>query len=134
MPSWIVYTLFAVASTIANIASQAICLRFYGGEMSIVISVFVGTAVGLITKYVLDKRFIFRFETRDAIHNLRTFALYAMMGGVTTLIFWVFEFAFYGIFETSEAKYAGAIMGLAIGYYVKYALDKQYVFTAKGEV
>ena len=43
-------------------------------------SVVVGTAVGLVVKYLLDKHYIFRFHTRNLAHDSRTFALYTAMG------------------------------------------------------
>ena len=50
------------------------------------------------------------------------------MGVITTLIFWGTEYAFYLIYETDLMRYIGGIVGLAIGFYVKYQLDKKYVF------
>ena len=50
------------------------------------------------------------------------------MGLVTTVIFWGFEFGFDHLFETREMRYLGGIIGLAIGYYAKYQLDKRFVF------
>ena len=39
---------------------------------------------GLISKYCLDKKFIFAFVTRSQRHNLRTFIAYAVTGVLTT--------------------------------------------------
>ena len=50
------------------------------------------------------------------------------MGVFTTLIFWGFEITFDYIFNNENAKYAGAVIGLSIGYIVKYLLDKKFVF------
>ncbi len=50
------------------------------------------------------------------------------MGVFTTFIFWGFEIGFDVIFENQNAKYAGALLGLGIGYIVKYFLDKKFVF------
>ena len=52
------------------------------------------------------------------------------MGLVTTAIFWGFEFTFDAIYQTKEMRYVGGVIGLAIGYYVKYQLDKRFVFVA----
>jgi putative flippase GtrA len=123
------YTLFAIISTITNIGSQDLSLRFYSGVYSVLISVFIGTGVGLAVKYALDKRYIFRYLTRDALHNTKTFMLYSVMGVVTTFIFWGFEFGFGHIFQSKEMRYAGGVLGLAIGYLIKYQLDKRFVFT-----
>jgi putative flippase GtrA len=125
----LLYTVFAVISTAMNIGSQEITTRVYGGLLHIPISVFIGTAVGLVVKYLLDKNWIFRFRTVGAKHDASTFALYTIMGLVTTVVFWGFEFGFNYIFETKDARYAGAVIGLAIGYVIKYHLDKRFVFS-----
>jgi putative flippase GtrA len=103
-------------------------MRNYIGAFDIFISVVVGTAVGLVVKYILDKRYIFRCRARNAAHDGKMFVLYTLMGLVTTVIFWGFEFGFDHIFETKEMRYLGGIIGLAIGYLTKYHLDKRYVF------
>ena len=125
------YTIFALLATIANIVSQDFSLRLYGGLYSVIISVFIGTLVGLIVKYILDKKYIFRFKTINIIHDSQTFTLYTIMGIVTTAIFWAFEFSFDYLFQTKEMRYTGGVIGLAIGYYVKYQLDKRFVFTTQ---
>jgi putative flippase GtrA len=125
----LLYTVFAVISTAMNIGSQEITTRLYGGFLHIPLAVFMGTAVGLVVKYLLDKKWIFRFRTVGAKHDASTFALYTIMGLITTVVFWGFEFGFNYMFETKDARYAGAAIGLAIGYVVKYQLDKRFVFS-----
>ena len=124
----LLYSLLAAVATMLNIGSQDLLLRLYSGPFHLLASVVVGTGVGLVVKYVLDKRYIFRFQTRDVAHDSHTFALYAVMGLMTTAVFWGFEFGFHWLFGTSEMRYLGGILGLAIGYVVKYQLDKRYVF------
>jgi putative flippase GtrA len=126
----ITYTIFAMLSTITNIGSQDIALRLYDGMYAVTLSILVGTAVGLLVKYVLDKKYIFKFRVRDLSHDTKTFTLYTLMGVVTTVIFWGFEFGFDYIFNTKEMRYIGGIIGLAIGYFIKYQLDKRFVFTS----
>ena len=122
------YAIFALIATAANISAQDIVIRTYSGALDILASVVVGTGVGLVVKYILDKRYIFRFRARSVAHDTKTFALYTVMGLATTVIFWGFEFGFHHIFETKEMRYLGGVMGLAIGYLTKYHLDKRYVF------
>ena len=124
------YTIFAAIATAANIGSQDISLRLYSGMYAVMLSILAGTAVGLFIKYVLDKRYIFRFQTRNAIHDTQTFALYTLMGVITTVIFWGFELGFDYLFDTRGMRYTGGVIGLVIGYYIKYQLDKRYVFVA----
>jgi len=124
----ITYAILALIATAANIGAQDLVVRIYSGAFDILASVVVGTGVGLVVKYILDKRYIFQFRARDAVHDGKTFALYTLMGLATTVIFWGFEFGFDHIFETKEMRYLGGIIGLAIGYLTKYYLDKRYVF------
>ena len=127
------YSMFALIATAANIGAQDVSTRIYSGAFSIFISVLIGTGIGLVVKYMLDKRYIFRFQARNAVHDSQTFALYAIMGIVTTVIFWGFEFGFQYMFESKEMRYLGGIIGLAIGYLSKYHLDKRYVFRTEAE-
>src|ERR1700712_40458 len=127
------YVLFAAISTGANLGSQ-IAVSVLGKSLGVptgfalIASVIVGTGVGVVVKYILDKRFIFRYEVKSMKHQARTLGLYAIMSGITTLIFWGFEFGAYFAFGTAAAKYTGAIIGLAIGYVIKYFLDKNITF------
>ncbi len=127
-----IYAILALIATGANIGAQDLMIRSYSGAFDVLMSVAVGTGVGLVVKYILDKRFIFRFRTRNALHDGQTFALYTLMGLLTTVIFWGFEFGFDHLFETKEMRYFGGVIGLAIGYLAKYQLDKRYVFRTEG--
>lgn len=122
------YAFFALIATAVNIGAQDLVICTYSGAFDILASVIVGTGVGLVVKYILDKRYIFRFRSRSVAHDTQTFALYTIMGLATTVIFWGFEFGFQHIFETKEMRYLGGVIGLAIGYLTKYHLDKRYVF------
>jgi putative flippase GtrA len=122
------YALLAAIATLVNIGSQAITVAIYHGPYAVPLSVMVGTGVGLLLKYVLDKRYVFRFKSTSAAHDGRLFMLYAVMGLVTTAIFWGVEFGFYSLFGTAQMRYVGGAIGLAIGYVSKYQLDKRYVF------
>ena len=125
------YTIFAVVATVANIGSQDISIRLYDGLYSVVVSVLVGTAVGLIVKYILDKKYIFQFQVKNVAHDTHIFVLYTVMGVITTVVFWGFEFGFDYLFQSKEMRYTGGIIGLAIGYYIKYQLDKRFVFVTQ---
>jgi putative flippase GtrA len=124
----IVYAIIAVIATVANLGAQALSVRVWTGLWHIEISVLVGTAVGLVLKYILDKIYIFRFKADDALHDLQTFILYTGMGVVTTLLFWGFEFGFYQAFQDKNLRYLGGLIGLVLGYWAKYHLDKRFVF------
>ncbi len=126
----VLYAVIALVATAANIAAQELVVRAYAGPFSVALSVFVGTGVGLVAKYLLDKRYIFRFTARDTAHDAQTFLLYTAMGVATTALFWGFEFGFNHVFESKEMRYAGGLIGLGLGYWAKYHLDKRFVFRA----
>ena len=122
------YVLFAILATEINIGAQYMSLIIYSGQYSLYLAMFWGTLTGLIVKYILDKKYIFQFQTKSAKEDSIKFLLYSLMGVITTLIFWGFELAFNALFPYAEAKYIGAILGLSVGYMIKYRLDKKFVF------
>jgi putative flippase GtrA len=127
------YTVFAAIATAVNIGVQDIATRLYGGAFALLFSVAAGTLAGLVVKYILDKRYIFRFTANDAAHDARIFVLYSVMGVATTAIFWGFEFGFNHFFHSKELRYLGGVIGLATGYFAKYRLDKKFVFQRGAE-
>lgn len=122
------YLLLALIATLFNIGVQDIFIRVYSGPYGVLLAACGGTGAGLVLKYLLDKRYIFRFRADSASHEGRVFVLYTVAGLATTIIFWGFEFGFDHLFGTREARYTGAALGLGIGYLCKYQLDKRYVF------
>ncbi|MGO8917838.1 MAG: GtrA family protein [Stellaceae bacterium] len=124
------YSLFAVAATIINLASQWVGLRIYGGPGALPIAMALGTATGLATKYVLDKRWIFNDLGTGLWTHTRKFSLYTLMGIVTTAVFWGVEFLFDALSPDGMMRFVGGALGLAIGYTIKYRLDNRFVFEA----
>ena len=122
------YSLFVAISILVNLFTQYSTDLFYVGNFQTYISLLFGTFAGLVTKYILDKKFIFYYNSSDLRSNLKKFILYSTMGVFTTLIFWGTELSFYYLFEFTYAKFLGGAIGLSIGYLVKYNLDKKYVF------
>lgn len=126
----VLYTLFAGFSTVMNIGAQMLSVWLYTGPYAIEVSILVGTAAGLPLRYLLEKRYIFAFKSNNIVHDGQLFVLYSFMGIFTTAIFWGVEYAFHLIFATDTMRYVGGVIGLAIGFYVKYQLDKKYVFVS----
>jgi len=91
-------------------------------------AIFIGTLVGLIVKYILDKKYIFNYQTKSKTEGTKKFIMYSFMGVFTTAIFWAFELIFDSVFNHHHAKFVGAVIGLSIGYFIKYNLDKRFVF------
>lgn len=128
------YAAFGAVATVANLGAQGIAHRLLGVEPGAVgpgywFALGLGTGVGLVVKYLLDKRWIFDDRATGAAAHGRRFALYTAMGVATTAIFWGMQTAFFVIGGTEAALYFGGALGLAIGYVVKYRLDKAFVFT-----
>ncbi|MFV1877614.1 GtrA family protein [Nioella sp.] len=123
------YALFAVIATVSNLGMQRIVLSFGDSGGVFAMAVAAGTLVGLVVKYVLDKRWIFFDQSTGVKAHSRKFALYTAMGLITTCIFWGSETAFWLIWGTDMMRELGAILGLMVGYVTKYMLDRRFVFT-----
>jgi putative flippase GtrA len=132
----LLYFCFAGACTALNLGAQKLVnallehLSIQGG-LTVYMGMLAGTAIGLVTKFFLDKFIVFRHRARSAASNLGKFMLYGLFGVVTTAIFWGVELLFYYLWSADASKYVGGFIGLAAGYAVKYLLDKTYVFGSK---
>ena len=116
-----------MAAIIVNLSTQRIFLTSILIDYYFV-ALFLGTLTGLITKYFLDKNFIFYDFDHSFKNNSEKFTLYAVNGIFTTVIFWGTETLFHFVYSTDFARELGAVIGLSIGYFLKYRLDKKYVF------
>jgi len=115
---------FAVVATILNLICQNIFIFL---EYEVYIQILGGTLIGLVSKYYLDRQYVFR-DTKTNIAG--SFILYSLFGALLTPLWWVVEIIFIYLFGTVLAQNIGAIIGLAICYYLKYLLDKKYVFNS----
>ncbi len=120
------YAFFAAIATVVNLAAQRGALAAWPELFPAMV---VGTGAGLVVKYLLDKRWIFFDAAEGLAQHGRKFFLYSAMGVVTTLIFWGFETAAWAVWHSDAARETGAVLGLAIGYLVKFRLDRRFVFT-----
>lgn len=120
------YALFCAVSMALNLGSQ------YAADVAFApplwISMAIGTAIGLLAKYILDRNYIFGGRGVSLGKDANRFMAYTAMGIVTTLLFWGIEWAFAAGFEADWAKYAGGGVGLTLGYFLKYHLDRRWVF------
>jgi putative flippase GtrA len=122
------YGLFAVAATLINLLTQEASIRTYAGAWSLTIAILAGTLSGLVSKYQLDKHYIFLFQANSRHEDMGKFFAYALTGCLTTALFWGSELGFHYWFGSTTARYFGACIGLATGYGLKYQLDKHFVF------
>lgn len=124
------YAAFAIVATTANLGTQSAILAFDDQTIVYYLALAAGTGIGLVVKYILDKRWIFADRSRGVAAHAQRFSLYSLMGVITTMIFWATESAFWFTWHTHDARVAGALLGLGIGYFVKYQLDRRFVFTS----
>jgi putative flippase GtrA len=122
------YGWFALLAIATNFATQFLVDSWYDGPFKIWAALVAGTGTGLILKYVLDKKYIFRYQTKSAGHDLKLIIFYGFFGLATTTIFWAGELGFDTIFHNTVLRYLGGGLGLMVGYYLKYQLDKRFVF------
>ena len=122
------YAAFAILATLANLATQRLILPADVTAFDFLLALGAGTVVGLVVKYALDKRWIFFDHTSGVRAHGRKFTLYTVTGVFTTAVFWGMETAFWVIWGTNAMRETGAVIGLTIGYALKYQLDKRYVF------
>ena len=121
------YVLFCLVAILVNLTIQRIFLELIFEDNYIVALIF-GTLTGLITKYFLYKNYIFKDFDHSLKNNSKKFTIYSENGFFTTIIFWGMESLFYFVYSTSFARELGAIIGLSVGYFLKFRLDKKYVF------
>ena len=124
----LLYGFFAIVATGINLVVQWPFFQYFHAPWVLFVALIAGTIAGLATKYILDKHWIFYYETKSKVDNARCFLLYMMMGVFTTFIFWGMETLFYFFFSFSGSQYVGGALGLTIGYTSKYFLDKKFVF------
>jgi len=126
------YVSFAIIAGVMNLLTQAIVFGLTPVQ-PLAISILAGTAVGFVVKYLFDKHWIF-FDNYDNIsREFYKIFLYASFSVAMTLVFWGFEIAFLAIGGTNFAKYLGAVIGLAIGNFAKYFLDRRFTFKQKAQ-
>ena len=116
------YFLFALLSSIVNLIGQHVFLNYYE---NLFLAVIFGSALALVFKYILDSRIIFDGNRQT---NLKTFLSYAFIGACITPIIWIVELIFLNIFGTVFMRDVGALLGIALAYYIKYEMDKRFVF------
>ncbi len=116
------YFLFALISSFINIIGQHIFLNYYE---NLFLAVIAGSAAGLVFKYILDSSIV--FDGNKQI-SLETFLRYAFIGACITPIIWIVEVIFLNIYGTVFMRDVGALLGIALAYYIKYEMDKRFVF------
>lgn len=122
------YCTFAAVATLANIVTQFLTFRIFTGGNALPIAMLSGTVIGLFIKYTLDKIWIFQDRETGLEQHAKKFSRYSLIGIGTTAIFWGTELAFTTISPWEGWRYIGAVIGLSVGYSVKYFADRKFVF------
>jgi putative flippase GtrA len=123
------YVAIATVASSTNILLQFLFVRFVDVPYAVELSVAFATALVLPFKYVADKKIIFKYRVDHVRKDLRTLIAYTLVSVVTVAVFWSTEFAFHYLFASEVLRYVGGIIGLAVSFYVKYRMDKKFVFT-----
>ena len=123
------YAIAALVATVANIGAQWLFVTMLGSASWVIYtSVLMGTGIGLVAKFAMDKYLIFQDKAGGA-QVVKQMSKYAATGVLTTFIFWGIELAFHYAHGSDSMRYLGGVIGLAIGYTLKYLIDIKYVFT-----
>lgn len=128
LPLVLRYTAFALLAGATNLAVQAAAMALYQGPYALVLAMVAGTIAGLVPKFLLDKYWIFYDRAPGVARGFRQLILYGLLSVVTTLLFWVFEVVFHWLGDGGPLRYVGAALGLGLGYWLKYQMDKRWVF------
>lgn len=123
------YALFCAIGASINLGSQWVCTHLLSATL--LVSMAVGTAAGLVPKYLLDRNYIFDGRGAGLREDTRRFLTYASFGVVTTLAFWLIEWLATLASDHPDAQYVGGAIGLVLTYYAKYLLDRRWVFGAR---
>lgn len=123
------YVVFSIVATVLNLLTQRIVLMGFDQSYGLLLAMLAGTLIGLVVKFILDARWIFYVRLSGAKTQSKRFGRYSLFGVITTGIFWGAETLFWMIWITELARETGAILGLTIGYAMKYRLDKRFVFS-----
>lgn len=122
------YAGFAALAAAVNLGTQRAILGGSEAPARFAAALVAGTLAGMAVKYVLDSRWIFHAGPADAATHGKRIGRYAGTSVVTTLVFWGTEAAFFAVSPTQGSREAGALLGLAMGYVLKYKLDRRLVF------
>lgn len=120
----LLYAAFAIAATGLNLLVQRAVIGLAGYAPALL----AGTVAGLLAKYALDRRWIFRDRPKGLAREGRQMLLYAATGTVTTGVFWGSETLAWALWGDDLAREAGAVLGLTAGYVFKFHLDRALVF------
>ena len=113
---------------VMDISVQTTSISAYSGFYALEVSLLIGKVLGLLLSYLLKKCYVFSIKWNNILHDGKLFMLYSLMGIFITVIVWGVKYIFYLIFTSGMIRNVGKVIGLAIGFYLKYQLNKKFVF------
>lgn len=119
------YVLFAGAAVGLNVLVQRLVFAVYHGPQTIVVAMVVGAGVALTAKYFLDRKWV--LGVRHAADE-EEIIKYAMAGATITLVFFAFQYTIWIFYQTDLARDIGIVLGMAVGYLIKFLIDRKFVF------
>ncbi len=140
---YFLYILFAVCSTILNFTvqkiSEAVLYSFNSNiltfslykniDIATLLKLGIATIAAFVFKYLADRFLVFKKEKyTTAQKEIAGIGLYTLFSVFTTLLFWAVQLSFKVYFQL---EYIGLILGLAVGYTLKFFLDKYFVFAGE---
>lgn len=122
------YAIFCLFAMGANLGLQFVAHRGFGLEFWPALG--IGTAGGLVLKYVLDRNYIFAGRGVSLLKDARRLSLSGLLGLGTTAVFWSAEWLGHKFLPVCAGRYIGGAIGLMAGYALKYWMDRRWVFGA----
>jgi putative flippase GtrA len=123
-----IYVACVVVSSTANFVAQE---SFYWQWPHVQLAMLFGAAVALVVKYTLVRKYAFAFKPRNQTHEAKVFFVYGVWGVVTMALFWAIELGFHYFIFIPYSRQIGTVVGLLVCGYLKFVLDRDYVFNAK---
>jgi putative flippase GtrA len=114
--------------TFQQVVTINLLIKTFSLQLYFLLKLAVGTILGFLAKFLLDKFVVFQEKHAGAGATLQQIFIYGLFAVVTTLIFWGFQISFELIFPAPYMDLIGGLLGLVIGYTLKYFLDKRFVF------
>jgi len=120
------YFCVASSSIVLNILIQFLSVQIYRGIFFIELSIIIATLLTMPTRYFIEKNYVF-YGLQKSSDSL-SFSMYTFSAIVSTIIFWSIEYSFHLIYYSDLLRYLGGILGLSIGFIIKFFIDKLYIF------
>ncbi len=119
-----------IAPPICASSSSDFVQSFYcPNDGRVLVGSVLGVGVSYIVKFILDKFIVFEKKSTDLKQTSKEFIKYFLFAIFTTVINIGGQYLLYKIFLWEYLT--AAIIPLAVGYIVKFLLDRKYVFPEK---